>query len=341
MAEGRSALRPLVGLAAVVAAGWAIAVAQQALDGRRQVLVSVSVVAGGGLIVYMLGRLNDRRPQSRGNGNDELKSSADEKKEAVLEVFNSAREFAANGGLGNIENDTQLKLYAMFKQATIGDCTAPRPSVLDLIGSAKWKAWQSMRGVNPVDAAAYYVALVSELSPGWLPMEENEVAQKSKEVDEAQKGQTRGGSMGPSVSTMQMEEEKAESDQTISEKLFAMAGKGDVDALLKGLEGMNLEELKNLKGEDQISLLHMACDRGDIGMANRLIELGIPVDIRDVDGLTPLAYALMNERDELSSILVSRYKADLEAKDNDGNGILSLCSSEKVKQSLKSHDHAF
>lgn len=46
----------------------------------------------------------------------------------------------------------QLRLYALFKQATVGVCTARRPSALDMVGAAKWDAWQQVAGMS--EAAA-------------------------------------------------------------------------------------------------------------------------------------------------------------------------------------------
>ena len=39
---------------------------------------------------------------------------------------------------GKLGNDAKLQLYGLFKQATVGPCTAPRPSLIDMTGRAKW-----------------------------------------------------------------------------------------------------------------------------------------------------------------------------------------------------------
>ena len=61
-------------------------------------------------------------------------------------------------------NQVLLQLYALYKQATEGDVSAPRPGGFDFKAIAKHDAWTSLTG-KPQDAArAEYVALVGELA---------------------------------------------------------------------------------------------------------------------------------------------------------------------------------
>jgi acyl-CoA-binding protein len=57
----------------------------------------------------------------------------------------------------------QLALYALYKQATVGDVTGSRPGMLDVKGRAKYDAWAGKRGMSAADARAGYVALVARL----------------------------------------------------------------------------------------------------------------------------------------------------------------------------------
>ncbi|KAJ7395035.1 enoyl-CoA delta isomerase 2, mitochondrial isoform X1 [Pitangus sulphuratus] len=45
-------------------------------------------------------------------------------------------------------NETKLKLYALFKQATEGPCNAPKPGMLDFVKKAKWDAWNSLGNLS-------------------------------------------------------------------------------------------------------------------------------------------------------------------------------------------------
>ncbi|KNE61845.1 hypothetical protein AMAG_07121 [Allomyces macrogynus ATCC 38327] len=59
-------------------------------------------------------------------------------------------------------NDELLELYALFKQATVGDNTTARPGMFDLKGKAKWDAWAAKKGLASDEAEAKYIALVEE-----------------------------------------------------------------------------------------------------------------------------------------------------------------------------------
>ena len=63
-------------------------------------------------------------------------------------------------------NETLLDLYALFKQATEGDCAGKRPGLLDLKGRAKFDAWSTRKGLGRDAAMGQYVALVKRLVGG-------------------------------------------------------------------------------------------------------------------------------------------------------------------------------
>ncbi|NWW75666.1 ECI2 isomerase, partial [Climacteris rufus] len=60
-------------------------------------------------------------------------------------------------------NETKLKLYALFKQATEGPCNAPKPGMLDFVKKAKWDAWNSLGNLSQDNARQKYAELVSSL----------------------------------------------------------------------------------------------------------------------------------------------------------------------------------
>ena len=61
------------------------------------------------------------------------------------------------------DNDTLLKLYGLYKQASVGDVTGSRPGFLDVKGRAKYDAWASLQGLPQDDARQSYIDLVAEL----------------------------------------------------------------------------------------------------------------------------------------------------------------------------------
>lgn len=60
-------------------------------------------------------------------------------------------------------NDTLLKLYALYKQATQGDVRGRRPGITNPVGRAKYDAWARVQGQSREDAMQAYIDLVDEL----------------------------------------------------------------------------------------------------------------------------------------------------------------------------------
>lgn len=61
------------------------------------------------------------------------------------------------------DNATLLRLYGLYKQATEGDSTGPKPGFFDFVGSAKYEAWARLRGTGRDSAMQQYVDLVDQL----------------------------------------------------------------------------------------------------------------------------------------------------------------------------------
>nr|WP_295771909.1 acyl-CoA-binding protein [Rhodoferax sp.] len=62
------------------------------------------------------------------------------------------------------DNTTMLKIYALYKQASVGDNTEKKPGFVDMVGRAKWDAWNGVKGVSNKDAMQQYVDLIESLS---------------------------------------------------------------------------------------------------------------------------------------------------------------------------------
>jgi diazepam-binding inhibitor (GABA receptor modulator, acyl-CoA-binding protein) len=60
-------------------------------------------------------------------------------------------------------NDVKLRLYALYKQATVGDVTGKRPGFTNPVGRAKHDAWAAVAGTSSDDAKRAYVELVAQL----------------------------------------------------------------------------------------------------------------------------------------------------------------------------------
>jgi len=61
------------------------------------------------------------------------------------------------------DNMTLLKIYALYKQASAGDVEGNRPGFSDMVGRAKWDAWNDVKGKSSDEAMREYIDLVESL----------------------------------------------------------------------------------------------------------------------------------------------------------------------------------
>ncbi|KAI9222776.1 diazepam binding inhibitor-like protein [Blastocladiella britannica] len=78
------------------------------------------------------------------------------------DAFNTAANEVKS--LKTTPSDAQmLEVYALFKQATVGDVQGERPGMFDLKGKAKYDAWAAKKGTSTDAAEKEYIALVESL----------------------------------------------------------------------------------------------------------------------------------------------------------------------------------
>jgi acyl-CoA-binding protein len=58
---------------------------------------------------------------------------------------------------------TLLQLYALYKQASSGDVDGKRPGFTDMVGRAKWDAWNEIKGKDSKAAMQEYVDLIESM----------------------------------------------------------------------------------------------------------------------------------------------------------------------------------
>lgn len=61
------------------------------------------------------------------------------------------------------DNMTLLQIYALYKQATAGDVEGKRPGFTDMVGRAKYDAWDGLKGKSSDEAMQEYIALIESL----------------------------------------------------------------------------------------------------------------------------------------------------------------------------------
>ncbi|MEZ0469959.1 acyl-CoA-binding protein [Luteimonas salinilitoris] len=62
------------------------------------------------------------------------------------------------------DNDTLLRLYALYKQGAEGDVNGPKPGFFDFVGTAKYEAWTKLKGTPQDEAMGKYIDLVKKLT---------------------------------------------------------------------------------------------------------------------------------------------------------------------------------
>lgn len=61
------------------------------------------------------------------------------------------------------DNATLLKLYALYKQGSGGDVEGKRPGFSDMVGRAKWDAWNGLKGKSRDEAMQEYIDTIESL----------------------------------------------------------------------------------------------------------------------------------------------------------------------------------
>jgi diazepam-binding inhibitor (GABA receptor modulator, acyl-CoA-binding protein) len=61
------------------------------------------------------------------------------------------------------DNATLLKIYSLYKQGSTGDNTEKKPGFGDMVGRAKWDAWNGLKGTSTDDAMQQYIDLIESL----------------------------------------------------------------------------------------------------------------------------------------------------------------------------------
>lgn len=61
------------------------------------------------------------------------------------------------------DDATLLKLYGLYKQATLGDVTGEPPSMFDIVNKAKYDSWDALSGLTREEAMKRYANLIDSL----------------------------------------------------------------------------------------------------------------------------------------------------------------------------------
>mmetsp|Transcript_22834 Transcript_22834/g.90529 ORF Transcript_22834/g.90529 Transcript_22834/m.90529 type:complete len:207 (-) Transcript_22834:1077-1697(-) len=171
---------------------------------------------------------------------------------------------------GALSVEAKLALYALYKQATVGDCAEAKPAFWELERGAKWRAWRGRAGLAATEAREAYCSLVAELLPQG----------GASSVEDEKQRPPQAGIGGKAVSTLLVgASDEEDDDEDSAPALVAAARSGDVKAVEAALsQTQNARETTDAQGR---SALHWAADCGHAEIVRRLLRAGAAVDARD------------------------------------------------------------
>ena len=80
--------------------------------------------------------------------------------------FKKAAEAVRGGNVKakKVSDELKLEMYALYKQATDGDCNTDKPGMLNFVEKSKWKAWNELVGMSKKDAMKKYIRRYEKLN---------------------------------------------------------------------------------------------------------------------------------------------------------------------------------
>ena len=102
---------------------------------------------------FVLEEVPEKKVETTKNNNDmtDLEQKFEDAKKRVMDLKEKP------------SNETMLELYALNKQATIGDINIDKPAMFDFVAAAKYNAWTAKKGMNKEDAQLKYAEYVETL----------------------------------------------------------------------------------------------------------------------------------------------------------------------------------
>ena len=60
--------------------------------------------------------------------------------------------------------EQKLQIYALYKQAMIGDINISQPWAVQIEARAKWEAWNALKGTSKTVAMEKYIQLLTDIT---------------------------------------------------------------------------------------------------------------------------------------------------------------------------------
>lgn len=235
-------------------------------------------------------------------------------------VFNTAAKYLTQI-VDELDKETLLQFYGLYKQATIGACNIPKPGMFAIQAKAKWKVWSDLKQMSKGSAMQLYVHKLSEIKSDWKAHADIRNMSNQQWV---------------AVSRPQIEDnnEISESQKTC----FDYVKEGNVDKLRQLLAADSHHVITDINAQDDsgLALVHWAADRGNVGGLEVLLKHGANVNIVDGEGQTALHYAASVGQVNCVKLLI-KFGADRTICDASGNTCIDVADNEtNISELLKS-----
>jgi acyl-CoA-binding protein len=246
-------------------------------------------------------------------------------------VFDAAADYvgclAANKDK-TITDDMLLQFYGLYKQATVGPCTLPKPGFFDRKGLAKWTAWKQLGDMSSDTARQSYVDQLSHIHPNWNPQATSSPTGTSSSYTNKKDNNS---SIGPVFSSLIADDDLTlDAQQPDLPPLLLAASLGDIPTLtciIKQQQRHTLGiQLDSIRDENGCTALHWAADKGHVQAVETLLSVAEEtagdddgninntnnnsisnralIDAVDGDGMTALYYAVISEQKKVAEMLL-------------------------------------
>lgn len=79
--------------------------------------------------------------------------------EIKREFNNAVQHIRSSEKNDKIGDETKLKFYSLYKQATIGKCNTEQPWAINVVERAKWDSWNQLGNMKKETAMIKYLEL--------------------------------------------------------------------------------------------------------------------------------------------------------------------------------------
>lgn len=201
-------------------------------------------------------------------------------------TFNKACDYLQHL-VNQLDANTLLEFYGLYKQATVGACNTSKPGIFSVNARAKWNAWNDLGSMSKECAMQKYITKLNGIEPDWNQTDSS-TSKKTKKP------------AWVSVSTPWAAE--SDDEHKGAKTLIDHVKDGNVDEVLAFIGSkLTLEQQRgdsaknsiiNEYDADGLGAIHWAADRGFANILEILLKNGADVNLIDKDTVCSLLLCL-------------------------------------------------